>query len=692
MRNTIKEYVTNCDICQRTKVVRHAPYGLMKPNEAPDRPWKSISMDFITDLPQSEGNDAILIVIDQLTKMAHFLPGTKEIDARQFSELFMREIFRLHGLPKDIITDRGWIFTSDLWKETTKQSGIERRLSTAFHPQTDGQTERTNSTLEQYLRAYVNYQQDNWKELLPMAEFAYNNGYQESIKHTPFFGNYGVNPEYQTIGHLMEEKITPLENMSQLHDTLQAEMTEAQLRHKEYYDGGRKPDPNLQSGDIVWLLPRNIRTTRPCKKLDYKKIGPFKILAKIGESAYMLDLPLSMRIHNTFHISLLELYRDDKFSSQRIQPPPPIIIEGEPEYELEEIIDSRLHYGKLQYRAKWTGYAPEHDKVWYPYEDLENAGIAERQFPQGYPGKPSLDQNRGTRKRGDLGLHNTTTATCTTTTTSTNDDTKTPDTKDRPRRVGNCHGTTHEPHIQSPTRMGRSRKEGMSSKGARRAVMDSMLRRQVPSALQGQGSLGIVSPRPISVCAISTGIAPEQKTAEETPWAERDMVRMLRRQMLRTCAREDQSGVLSPGKRREETPLKMTPETPQAGTTKEIRCREDTAGEGRERKNSTRCWSPTEANPGTARPKATNTGKGPKNTTGASQLPEHDRMNTRRNPRTLQNGRGIWFQHSEVEERKQHQKASQRGARTQKPQPPKGAQKSCTELVGSGSVAWWDRC
>jgi len=234
MRNMIKQYVKNCDICQRTKVVRYPPYGLMKPNEAPDR----------------------------LTKMTHFLPCTKEI-AWQFSELFMREIFRLHGLPKDIITDRGSIFTSDLWIETTKQLGIERKLSTAFHPQTDGQTERTNSTLEQYLRAYVNYQQDNWKELLPMAEFAYNNGYQESIKRTPFFANYGVNPKYQTIGHLMQGKITPPEDMSQLHDTLQAEMTEAQPRHKEYYDAGRKPDPNLQSGDMVRLLPRNIRTTRP---------------------------------------------------------------------------------------------------------------------------------------------------------------------------------------------------------------------------------------------------------------------------------------------------------------------------------------------------------------------------------------------------------------------------------------------
>jgi len=308
-----------------------------------------------------------------------------------------------------------------------------------------------------------------------MAEFAYNNGYQESIKRTPFIANYGVNPEYQTMGHLMQGKITPPEDMSQLHDTLQAERTEAQLRHKEYYDAGRKPDPNLQSGDMVWLLPRNIRTTRPCKKLDYKKIGPFRILARIGESAYKLDLPPSMRIHNTFHMSLLELYQDDKFCSQQAQPPPPIIIEGEPEYELEQIIDSRLHYGKLQYRAKWTGYPPEHDKVWYPYENFENADIAKQRFHQEYPGKPSLNQDQGTRKWGHLGLHNTTTATRTTATTSTNDDTQTPDTKERPRRMGNCRGTTHEPPIQSPTQVGRRIKEETNSKGARRAVMDSML-------------------------------------------------------------------------------------------------------------------------------------------------------------------------------------------------------------------------
>ena len=176
-------------------------------------------------------------------------------------------------------------------------------------------------------------------------------------------------------------------------------MTEAQMRHKEYYDAQRKPDPNLQQGDMVCLLPRNIRTTRPCKKLDYRKVGPFKILARIGTRAYKLDLPASMTIHNTFHISLLELYNNNnKLPSQRSEPPPPIIIEGEQEYELEEVIDSRLHYNKLQYRAKWTGYSPEHDKNWYPAENFENADLAKRNFHARYPSMPKPRSNSRNRR------------------------------------------------------------------------------------------------------------------------------------------------------------------------------------------------------------------------------------------------------------------------------------------------------
>jgi len=206
IREDIKRFIKNCDTCQMTKVVRHAPYGLLQSNKAPDRPWKSIAMDFITDLPKSEGYDTILVVIDRLTKMSNFIPCSRHLDARQFANLLMKEIVRLHGLPHDIMTDWGTLFTSDLWKETAGKLGIERRLSTAFDPQTDGQTQRTNAIVEQYLRPYIIYQQDDWCGYLPLAEFAYNNGYQETIKNTPFFGNYGINPEYEMIGHLISRK------------------------------------------------------------------------------------------------------------------------------------------------------------------------------------------------------------------------------------------------------------------------------------------------------------------------------------------------------------------------------------------------------------------------------------------------------------------------------------------------------
>jgi len=170
------------------------------------------------------------------------------------------------------------------------------------------------------------------------------------------------------------------------------------------------------------------------------------------------------------------------------------------------------------------------------------------------------------------------------------------------------------------------------------------------------------------------------------------MVRMLRRQMLCTCAREDQSGVLPAGKRQEETPLKMVMETPRAGTTKEIRCREDTEGEGGERKNSTRHRSLAKASPGIVERKRPIPKKRGRITMEARRTAIHDKPNARRYPRTWQNGHGIGFQPSKVEERDGYQEASKRRARTQKPQPPQGAQKSWAEVVRSGQVVSWDRC
>ena len=149
----------------------------------------------------------------------------------------------------------------------------------------------------------------------------------------------------------------------------------------------------------MWFLPRNVHTTRPSKKLDYKKIGPFKILAKIETSAYKLAFLLSIKIHNNIHTSLLEPYQDYRFPSQIQEPPPPIQKEGEDELELDEIIDYRLHYNKLQYRAKRKGYGPEEDKVWYPAENFNNAADAVGKSHEGYPEKPRMGENQETSSR-----------------------------------------------------------------------------------------------------------------------------------------------------------------------------------------------------------------------------------------------------------------------------------------------------
>jgi hypothetical protein len=196
MWKTVKDYITTCDICSRSKIPRHRSYGLLQLLPIPETPWTFISMDFIVDLPTSNTFDSIFVVVDRLTKMAHFIPCHKMVTGEETARLFVDNVYRLHSLPNDIISDRGTQFTSKFWQSLFKILGVEIKLSSAYHPQTDGQTEHVNQVLEQYLRCTINYHQDNWVELLPLADFAYNNTLQGSTQQTPFFANYGHHPRF----------------------------------------------------------------------------------------------------------------------------------------------------------------------------------------------------------------------------------------------------------------------------------------------------------------------------------------------------------------------------------------------------------------------------------------------------------------------------------------------------------------
>ncbi|SOV04978.1 uncharacterized protein UDID_17813 [Ustilago sp. UG-2017a] len=196
MSKFVHSFVDSCETCRRIKAVWHKPYGHLKSLLVPPHPWSSISMDLIEQLPPSSDFTAILIVVDRLTKMAIFVPTTNELDAPKLAKLFLRHVYSKHGLPTSIVSDRGSEFASHFWRSLSTLLGIENHFSSAYHPQSDGQTERINQVLEQFLRGYSNHLQTDWSNLLPLAEFSYNNAEHASTQLTPFFANYGRMDSY----------------------------------------------------------------------------------------------------------------------------------------------------------------------------------------------------------------------------------------------------------------------------------------------------------------------------------------------------------------------------------------------------------------------------------------------------------------------------------------------------------------
>ena len=229
----------------------------MRPLPIPDGPWKSISIDFITDLPSSQDYDAILTVVDRFTKMAHFLPCRKTFSSQETTNLVMREVFKHHGLPDEIISDHGPQFIAKFWTHLLEILRISRKLSSSYHPQTDGQTERTNQTLEQYLRCFINYQQDDWVDFLHMAEFAYNNSIHSSTGFTPFFANTGYHPrwmmlEYPKVSNNPAVK-DRLEQLKEVQANISDNLLHTQAKYKKVTDKHRLDftleNPKFKVGD-----------------------------------------------------------------------------------------------------------------------------------------------------------------------------------------------------------------------------------------------------------------------------------------------------------------------------------------------------------------------------------------------------------------------------------------------------------
>jgi len=257
MNDRIADFVRSCPECQNNKTVRHQPYGLSSPLELPYTLWQSIAMDFITELPLSEGWDQLRVVIDRFTKMAHFLPLDKEKKmAADLAVGFAREVWKYHGLPTDIVSNHDSRFTSVTWQEFLWLSGIRPRMSTAFHPQIDGQRERLNETIEAYLRAFVGHDsQDNWVSLLPMAEFAYNNSVTMGNGMSLFYANYGFHPmssDPAASGPLNPASILYAYWMHAVHKASAERLEAAHERMRRYTDPQRAEPPKYKVGDLEY--------------------------------------------------------------------------------------------------------------------------------------------------------------------------------------------------------------------------------------------------------------------------------------------------------------------------------------------------------------------------------------------------------------------------------------------------------
>jgi hypothetical protein len=385
LQSTVKQFVRNCGVCGRTKVWRDRKHGLLRPLPIPEQQWQEISVDFVGPLPISSTFDTITVFTDRLGKGVILVPCSSTITAEEFARLFIRSYYGLHGLPQAMVSDRGPQFIGMAWKTVCSLLGIERRLSTAFHPQTDGATERVNTEVEVLLRQWANWQQDDWAFWLPVVQLALNGRDSTSTGVSPFLLSHGyplrvIDPFADVVLHTdpkspIQKGEAIVAKVKAITEWAQSEMAKAQQDQEVQANRSRGVAPAYQVGDKVYLSLRNIRTERPSKKLDDRS-AKFTILEVINPSSYRLDTPPG--VSNVFNVDLLRPAATDPLPSQKVDDPQPpaLLVEESKEYIVEKILGERQRKlpGKgsktrLEYRVKWQGYARP---TWEPATALED--------------------------------------------------------------------------------------------------------------------------------------------------------------------------------------------------------------------------------------------------------------------------------------------------------------------------------
>jgi predicted metal-dependent hydrolase len=389
VKQAVERYVRNCHICRRFKASRNKYSELLNFLSISNRSWTDIIMNFVIELSKIKNDfNAILMIIDRLIKMHHYVLCTAAEDetfAEKTAKLLISHVWKLHELSSIIISNREPQFMSLVWKTICQILKIDVKLSTTFHSEIDDQNEIVNQKIKRYLRSYCNYQQDDWFEWLSMIEFAFNAVISVSTELFAFMTNYefefrmsfdssNANDSQKRLSVkervLTQKAIIIAKKMRNIWDFIKKKLAHTQNIQKRYADRKRAFASEYVVENTVWLFIKNIKTKRSFRKLNHKWIESYKI-KKLLKDACQLDLSSSMKIHDTFHISLLRKTAIDSLIEQIQSSSSSVVIDEDEEekYEINDILDSRYHYDKLQYRVAWTDHSS--NRAWYFAENFQ---------------------------------------------------------------------------------------------------------------------------------------------------------------------------------------------------------------------------------------------------------------------------------------------------------------------------------